>query len=83
MKIGFDRNTGKQHILSALATLAYDCRRSDFFTRQLYAALQLIDRGNFDPRATRRHAWRNRAQTQFLKLNVLQYGVDGDGNRPY
>jgi membrane-bound lytic murein transglycosylase B len=28
-----------------VATLAYDCRRSAFFTDQLYAALTLVDRG--------------------------------------
>jgi len=63
----------------ALATLAYDCRRADFFTAQLYAALQLIDRGDFDPGATgAMHG--EIGQTQFLPVNVLQYGVDEDGN---
>src|SRR4029079_11539664 len=33
-----------QPTISAVATLAYDCRRPEYFTDQLYAALQLVDR---------------------------------------
>jgi len=79
METAFGSYMGKQHTLSAVATLAYDCRRSAFFTEQLYAALELIDKGNFDPQA--RGAMHGEiGQTQFLPLNVLKYGVDGDGN---
>jgi len=79
METAFGNYMGKQHTLSAVATLAYDCRRSSFFTEQLYAALELIDKGNFDPRA--RGAMHGEiGQTQFLPRNVLKYGVDGDGN---
>lgn len=79
METGFGHQMGKQHILSAAATLAYDCRRADFFTRQLYAALQLIDRGDFDPRAI--GAMHGKiGQTQFLPLNIVQYGVDADSD---
>jgi len=46
METGFGRFLGNQHTLSAVATLAYDCRRSDYFTEQLYAALSLIERGS-------------------------------------
>jgi len=79
METAFGSYMGKQHTLSAVATLAYDCRRSAFFTDQLYATLTLIDKGNFDPRE--RGAMHGEiGQTQFLPLNVLKYGVDGDGN---
>jgi len=79
METAFGSYMGKQHTLSAIATLAYDCRRSGFFTEQLYAALDLIDKGNFDANA--RGAMHGEiGQTQFLPLNVLKYGVDGDGN---
>lgn len=70
---------GKEHTLSAVSTLAYDCRRSDYFTNQLYAALQLVARGDLSP-AARGAAHGEIGQTQFLPLNVLKYGVDGDGN---
>src|SRR6266849_10403997 len=37
METGFGSQRGNQNILSAVATLAYDCRRSEYFTDQLYA----------------------------------------------
>src|SRR5262245_50529939 len=45
METGFGNSRGNQNVLSAVATLAYDCRRSAYFTEQLYAALTLVDRG--------------------------------------
>src|SRR5258707_1550865 len=45
METGFGRSRGNQNTLSAVATLAYDCRRTADFTYQVYAALTLIDRG--------------------------------------
>ncbi|WP_026615316.1 lytic murein transglycosylase [Ensifer aridi] len=79
METGFGSFMGKEHTLSAVSTLAYDCRRSDYFTNQLYAALQLVERGDLSPTA-RGAAHGEIGQTQFLPLNVLKYGVDGDGN---
>ena len=40
METGFGSQRGNQNMLSSIATLAYDCRRPEFFTDQLYAALQ-------------------------------------------
>src|SRR6185503_2033240 len=51
METGFGNITGNQNTLSAVATLAYDCRRTEFFTEQLYAALSLIDRGTLSASA--------------------------------
>lgn len=79
METGFGRFLGNQHILSSVATLAYDCRRSEFFTGHLYAALTLVERGMLDPRAVGA-AHGEIGQTQFLPGNALKYGVDGDGN---
>ncbi len=45
METGFGSQRGNQNMLSSIATLAYDCRRTEYFTEQLYAALKLIDRG--------------------------------------
>lgn len=79
METGFGSFLGNQHILSAVATLAYDCRRSEFFTRQLYGALALIDRGHLAPNAIGA-AHGEVGQTQFLPANVVSFGVDGDGD---
>jgi membrane-bound lytic murein transglycosylase B len=79
METGFGGFLGKEHTISAVATLAYDCRRSDFFTNQLYATLKLVERGSLAVNA-RGAAHGEIGQTQFLPANVLKYGVDGDGN---
>jgi lytic murein transglycosylase len=79
METGFGSFMGDQHTLSAVATLAYDCRRSAYFTEQLYAALQLVARGDLSPTA-KGAAHGEIGQTQFLPLNVIRYGADGDGD---
>ncbi|MCV0394419.1 MAG: lytic murein transglycosylase [Rhizobiaceae bacterium] len=79
METGFGSFLGNSNIVSAVATLAYDCRRSDFFTRQLLAALTLVDRGALSANAVGA-AHGEIGQTQFLPVNVVRYGVDGDGD---
>jgi len=79
METAFGSFTGNQPTVSAVATLAYDCRRPEYFTGQLYAALQLVDRGVLSS-ATRGAMHGEVGQTQFLPKSVLLYGVDGDGN---
>jgi lytic murein transglycosylase len=79
METGFGNFMGNQRTLSAVATLAYDCRRPEYFTDQLYAALQLVDRGVLTG-ATRGAMHGEVGQTQFLPKSILLYGVDGDGN---
>src|SRR5262249_21780608 len=79
METGFGTFTGNQNTLSAIATLAYDCRRPEYFTEHLYAALKLIDDGGLD--ASARGAMHGEVgQTQFLPKSMLLYGVDGDGD---
>jgi len=45
----FGANMGNYRTLSAIASLAYDCRRADRFRPQLLDALQLIQRGDLRP----------------------------------
>jgi lytic murein transglycosylase len=79
METGFGGFMGDQHTLSAVSTLAYDCRRTAYFTDQLYAALKLVQAGTL-PINSRGAAHGEIGQTQFLPKNVLLYGVDGDGD---
>ncbi|HZP10392.1 MAG TPA: lytic transglycosylase domain-containing protein [Methyloceanibacter sp.] len=79
METGFGSFMGNQPTVSAVATLAYDCRRPEYFTDQLYAALELVDRGVMSSQ-TRGAMHGEVGQTQFLPKNILLYGVDGDGN---
>jgi membrane-bound lytic murein transglycosylase B len=74
METGFGSQRGNQNMLSSIATLAYDCRRPEFFTEQLYATLHLIDRGALSP-ATRGSMHGEVGQTQFMPKNILAYGT--------
>jgi membrane-bound lytic murein transglycosylase B len=74
METAFGGEHGSQQALSAVATLAYDCRRPAFFTDQLYAALKLVDEGRLS--AETRGAMQGEiGQTQFLPKTMLDYGV--------
>jgi membrane-bound lytic murein transglycosylase B len=74
METGFGSQRGNQNMLSAIATLAYDCRRPEYFTEQLYATLKLIDRGVLSA-STRGSMHGEIGQTQFLPKNILAYGT--------
>jgi membrane-bound lytic murein transglycosylase B len=74
METGFGAISGQQNMLSAVATLAYDCRRPEFFKDQIYAALKLVDRGTFSA-GTRGSMHGEVGQTQFMPKTVLEYGV--------
>ena len=64
----------------ALVTLAHDCRRPGLFRPQIFAAMELHARGDFDP-ATTRGAWAGEiGQVQMLPADILKNGVDGDGD---
>ena len=60
-----------------MATLAYDCRRSAFFTEQLEAMLTLIDRGILSASA-RGSMHGEIGQTQFMPKSILNYGTGGN-----
>src|SRR5690242_17549484 len=74
METGFGSQHGNQNMLSSIATLAYDCRRPEYFTDQLYAALKLIDRGAISP-SQRGSMHGEVGQTQFMPKNVMEYGT--------
>src|SRR4051812_11560897 len=76
METGFGASRGNVNTLSAVATLAYDCRRSAYFTDQLYAALTLIDRGILAP-GSRGSMHGEVGHTQFLPKSILNYGTGG------
>jgi membrane-bound lytic murein transglycosylase B len=76
METGFGSSRGNQNVLSAVATLAYDCRRSAYFTDQ-HAALTLVERGILSA-ATRGSMHGEVGHTQFLPKNILNYGIGGN-----
>ncbi|HYC16650.1 MAG TPA: lytic murein transglycosylase [Pseudolabrys sp.] len=76
----FGANFGNYNILSALATLAYDCRRPDFFRQQLLDALRIIERG--DQRVEEMIGdWAGEfGGMQFTASDYLKNAVDFDGD---
>ena len=78
METAFGAYMGKQNTISAVATLAYDCRRPEFFREELLAALKLVDKGVLSPSSVgAMHG--EVGQTQFLPKNVLLYGASLNG----
>ena len=71
---------GDFNTLNALVTLAHDCRRPDLFRPQIFAALELYEKGDFDPDRTT-GAWAGEiGMVQMLPRDILENGVDGDGD---
>jgi len=71
---------GNFNTLNALMTLAHDCRRPHLFRPQVFAALELYERGDFDP-ATTTGAWAGEiGMVQMLPRDIIENGVDGDGD---
>ncbi len=79
----FGANMGNYHALSAIASLAYDCRRSDRFRSQLFDALRLIERGDLQPEDMIGSWAGELGQTQMMPSEYYQYAIDynGDGKR--
>ena len=80
METDFGVNRGNMNVFRSLATLAYDCRRSAFFTNELMSALKIVQKGWMAPSAMR-GAWAGEiGQTQFLASKYLHFAVDYDGD---
>jgi len=79
----FGRFNGVRPTIAALATLAWDPRRSSLFRRELLDALEILNRGDIDL-ATMKGSWAGAmGQPQFMPSSYLKYAedYDGDGRR--
>jgi membrane-bound lytic murein transglycosylase B len=79
METGFGGFMGDTPVVSAIVTLTYDCRRSDFFRPHALGALKLVDQGTITGQ-TRGAKHGELGHTQFLPGNALTYGVDANGD---
>lgn len=80
LETDFGENQGNTPALHALATLAYDCRRSERFRDELLSALRIVERGDLAPEEMR-GAWAGElGQTQFLPSSYERFGIDFDGD---
>jgi lytic murein transglycosylase len=80
LETDFGVNIGKFPTMRSLATLAYDCRRSEMFRAELMDALRIIERGDLTPQEMR-GAWAGEiGQTQFMPSSYIKFAVDFDQN---
>ncbi|SOC00997.1 lytic murein transglycosylase [Stappia indica] len=80
LESGFGGFMGDIPIFSSLSALAYDCRRSAFFTNELMSALRIADRGQMRI-SEMKGAWAGEiGQTQFLASSYERFAVDFDGD---
>lgn len=76
----YGKYQGKEDIISALSTLAFDGRREQFFVKELIAALTILQNGHIE-KAQFKGSWAGAmGQNQFMPSSYLTYGLDGDGD---
>jgi len=83
LESNFGRFSGVRPTIAALATLAWDPRRSTFFRGELFNALEIINRGDIDV-ARMRGSWAGAmGDVQFMPSSYLKFAedFDGDGRR--
>lgn len=83
LESSYGRFTGKVPVIQALATLAWDPRRSGFFRRELFNALTILDDGYIEPEQLKGSWAGAMGQMQFIPSSYLNWAVDanGDGRR--
>jgi len=76
----FGRITGGFPVIAALATLAYDGRRSAFFRKELMLALEILEQGHIAP-SEMKGSWAGAmGQSQFMPSSFHRFAVDYDGD---
>ena len=80
IETNFGRNLGKMDLVSSLATLSFDKRRSEFFTNQLLILLKLVDR-NILSKDMLFGSWAGAlGNFQFMPSTIINYGIDYDND---
>ena len=80
IETNFGKYLGKMDIVSSLATLSFDKRRSEFFTKELLILLKLIDNETIDP-SILYGSWAGAfGNFQFMPRTIKNYAIDYDVN---
>jgi membrane-bound lytic murein transglycosylase B len=80
LETNFGQFLGGFSVIDALATLAYDDRRSAFFRAELFDALTVLEQGHID-RKNMVGSWAGAmGQPQFMPSTFARYAIDEDGN---
>ena len=81
IETNFGNYLGKMDIISSLATLSFDKRRSEFFTKELITLLKLVDKKIVDPN-TLYGSWAGAfGNFQFMPTTIKNYAVDFDNDK--
>ena len=80
IETSYGNNTGGFGVVQALATLAYDGRRSKFFRSELMNALKIIDAGHISAHKMKGSWAGAMGQNQFMPSSFNAYAVDGNGD---
>jgi membrane-bound lytic murein transglycosylase B len=80
IETAFGKNTGGMPVVSSLATLAHDGRRSKYFRTELLNALTILDQGHITPSAMIGSWAGAMGQCQFMPSTFLKFAVDWDGD---
>tara|TARA_Y100001960_G_scaffold310097_1_gene369248 strand:+ start:201 stop:1187 length:987 start_codon:yes stop_codon:yes gene_type:complete len=80
IETNFGKHVGKMDIISSLATLSFDKRRSEFFSSQLLVLLKLIDKKLIDP-SKLYGSWAGAyGNFQFMPSTINRYAIDYNGD---
>lgn len=74
----FGRTTGSFNVVNALATLAFDGRRSNYFRTELMHALRILGEGHIAPQEMMGSWAGAMGQTQFMPSSFVNFAVDQD-----
>ena len=81
IETNFGKYLGKMDIISSLATLSYDKRRSEFFTEELLILLRLVDKNIID-RNILYGSWAGAfGNFQFMPRTIRNYAIDYNNNK--
>ncbi len=80
IETSYGRNTGGFDVVPALATLAYDGRRPEFFRAELIQALKIIDSGHISADRMQGSWAGAMGQNQFMPSSFQNFAVDGNGD---
>ena len=80
IETNFGQNTGGFSVIAALATLAYDGRRSKYFRGELLDALRIVDQGHIRPEVMKGSWAGAMGQSQFMPSSFMNFAYDYDGD---
>ncbi len=80
LESNYGNSLGKYPVITALATLAHDGRRSKFFRSELLNALTILDQGHISFQDMKGSWAGAMGQIQFMPSTFTRFAIDGDGD---